>query len=167
MSEGFFLKEYNGLKGEFLSCIYEIIQNEKICEMEGATKHGKVDCFDHCLFVSYMSFRVCKQLGLDCRSAARAGLLHDFYLYDKTQENSFKHRTKHPKIALENATECFELSDKEKDIILKHMWPITLEPPRYKESFVVDFMDKYCTYLETTDSDRLEIIEDIKRLISY
>lgn len=167
MSDGFFLKEYNGIKGEFLSCIFEIIENDKIYEMAGAKKHGKVDCLDHCLFVSYMSFRVCKRLGLDHRSAARGGLLHDFYLYDKTQRTGHSHRMQHPKIALENATEYFELCDKEKDIILKHMWPITLRVPRYKESFIVDFMDKYCTYLETTDSNKLEVIEDIRRLISY
>lgn len=167
MGDGLFLKEYNGLKGEFLSCIFEIIENDKIYEMEGAEKHGKVDCLDHCLFVSYMSFRVCKRLGLDYRSAARGGLLHDFYLYDKFQKPPRKHRTQHSKIALKNATKYFELSDKEKDIILKHMWPINFRLPRYKESFVVDFMDKYCTYLELTDSEKLEIIEDIKRLISY
>lgn len=166
MSDRFY-SEYDGLKGEFLSCIYEIIENDKVYEMEGAKKHGKVDCLDHCLFVSYMSFRVCKSLGLDYRCAARGGFLHDFYLYDKAQRPTNKHRMQHPKIALQNATECFELCDKEKDIIIKHMWPITLRLPRYKESWVVDLMDKYCTYLEVTDSEKLEIIENIKRLISY
>lgn len=167
MSNRFFVNEYNGLKGEFLSCIFEIIENDKIYEMKGTKKHGDVDCLDHCLFVSYMSFLACKRFGLDYRCAARAGLLHDFYLYDKVKNPLPGYRAKHPKIALKNTCRCFKLCDKEKDIIAKHMWPITVRIPRYKESWVVDFVDKYCTYLETTDSEKLEIIEDIKRLISY
>lgn len=30
----------------------------------------------------------------------------------------------------------------EKDIIMKHMWPLTAIPPRYPESFLVSFIDK-------------------------
>ena len=30
----------------------------------------------------------------------------------------------------------------EKDIILKHMWPLTIIPPRYLESFIVSIIDK-------------------------
>ena len=77
------------------------------------------------------------------------------------------HRMRHPKIALEKACECFELSDKEKDIILRHMWPITPAPPRYRESYVVDLMDKYCTWLEMTDSEKLETIDEIRGLICF
>lgn len=162
-----FYSEYDGLKGEFLSCIFEIVKNEKLYEMKGTKKHGEVDCLDHCLFVSYLSFLACKRLGLDYRCGARGGLLHDFYLYDKGKNPPPRHRTQHPKIALKNALECFELCDKEKDIILKHMWPITFRIPRYKESFVVDFVDKYCACLEITGCHKLEIIEEIRSLISY
>jgi uncharacterized protein len=37
----------------------------------------------------------------------------------------------------------------EKDIIEKHMWPLTLRLPRYKESYVVLMVDKYCALTET------------------
>lgn len=30
------------------------------------------------------------------------------------------------------------------------MWPITIRPPRFKESYVVTLMDKYCASKEVT-----------------
>lgn len=58
---------------------------------------------------------------------------------------------KHPKIALENSKKLFDLNEKEKDIILKHMWPLTLSLPKYKESFIVTLADKYSTFIETKE----------------
>lgn len=160
--------ENDGRLGEYLCCVFELLKNEKLFEMSGLKKHGYVDCMDHCLFVSYYSFITCKRLGLDYKSAARGGLLHDFYLYSKgSKEMPKMHRLKHPKIALDKACECFELSDKEKDIILHHMWPITLSFPKYRESYVVDMVDKYCTWLEMTDSEKLGTIEEIRSLICF
>lgn len=51
-------------------------------------------------------------------------------------------------IALRNALDIFELNDMEKDIIKKHMWPMTAVPPKYKESFIVTCVDKYCATIE-------------------
>ncbi len=36
----------------------------------------------------------------------------------------------------------------EKDIIIKHMWPITIILPKYKESFIVGCADKFCATVE-------------------
>ena len=36
----------------------------------------------------------------------------------------------------------------EKDIIIKHMWPLTITPPRYYESYIVTFVDKYVSSIE-------------------
>ena len=38
--------------------------------------------------------------------------------------------------------------DKEKEIIKKHMWPLTFSPPKYLESFIVTIVDKYCAFKE-------------------
>ena len=41
------------------------------------------------------------------------------------------------------AEKLFNLNDKEKDIIVKHMWPVTLLSfPKYKESFLITIFDK-------------------------
>jgi uncharacterized protein len=88
-------------------------------------------------------------LKLDYQSAARGALLHDFFLYDWRNHDvpdlpaGKFHGIEHPKIALANAKKHFVLNDIEKDIVRKHMWPLTLVPPKYKESFIVSFADKY------------------------
>ena len=41
-----------------------------------------------------------------------------------------------------------ELNDLEKDVIVKHMWPLTIKFPKYKESYIVTFVDKYCATVE-------------------
>ncbi|MCD6396437.1 MAG: hypothetical protein J7L71_02770 [Spirochaetaceae bacterium] len=42
-----------------------------------------------------------------------------------------------------NAEKIFgHLTPGAKDIIMKHMWPLTVIPPRYSESFLVSFIDK-------------------------
>ena len=52
---------------------------------------------------------------------------------------------------LKNAEKEFSLNNKEKDIILKHMWPVTLPFPRYIESFIITLTDKYCASKEIFD----------------
>ena len=44
---------------------------------------------------------------------------------------------------MKNAEKITELSDLERDIILKHMWGATIAPPKYKESYIVTMVDKY------------------------
>lgn len=121
--------------------------------MKNYTQHGNVSCLEHCINVSYYSFLVCRFFGLDCCSAARGGLLHDLFLYDWHNNSAVKprkgmHAFVHPSIALQNA-EIFSLNDIEKDIIKKHMWPLTIVPPRCPEALVVSFIDKYCAVIET------------------
>jgi uncharacterized membrane protein len=126
-------------------------------------RHHSSSIYEHARSVSLLSYRICKRLGFDYRSAARGGLLHDFFLYDwrhhdvpDLAKEKF-HGFEHPKIALGNAEASFELNDIERDCILRHMWPLTLRPPRYKESFVVSLADKlaatheYMTRLRPTE----------------
>ena len=54
----------------------------------------------------------------------------------------------HPAEALENARTVCALSPTEEDIILKHMWLVSPALPRYRESFIVTFVDKGCALRE-------------------
>lgn len=135
----------------FLQSIEDIIDHPSIRQMSHFTQHvSSVTCLEHSLFVSYMSFRICQFLKWDSRAAARGGLLHDLFLYDSRVKESHEgvHGFSHPKTALKNAEKVCELSQKEKDIIVKHMWPLTISFPRYKESYAVTIADKICATIE-------------------
>ncbi len=115
-------------------------------------QHARLSCYEHSLHVTVMSIRLARFFGLrvDMSSLVRGALLHDYFLYDWHQPHpSHKgHAYLHAGRALKNATESFALNDIERDIIAKHMFPINLEPPRYKESLLVCGADKLCTLIE-------------------
>lgn len=140
---------------QFYSSIKDIISNSTVQEMKKFRQHYNTSTFEHCFKVSFINYKICKKLGLDYKAAARSGMLHDLFLYD--WRNSSKllnldglHAFVHPKIACENACKLFDLSNKEKDIILKHMWPVTFFSfPKYPESFIITLSDKYSALQES------------------
>ena len=78
-------------------------------------------------------------------------LLHDYYLYDarNCELTNYQHCVSHPKTAVKNASKCFALNEKTKNIIRSHMWPMPfVERPRSKEAVLVNMADKYCAYQE-------------------
>ena len=132
---------------EYLSLVEDILNNEKFLELVNYYHHNS-SIMEHVLSVSFLSYLICKKLNLDYTSGARGGLLHDFFLYDwreyKKNPDNKNHGLNHPRIALENSHQCFELNDIECDIILKHMWPKATSWPKYWESVIVSMIDKYC-----------------------
>lgn len=139
----------------FLPCVQDILNSPQVQSMKDIHHHPGTSCFDHSLFVSYAAFRLARRWGLDCRVAARAGLLHDLYLYDP-KARTFTHDRyeglqcfAHPRAALKNAWAlCGSLTPKEENIILTHMWPLSPKMPRYREAFVVNLADKLCALAE-------------------
>jgi uncharacterized protein len=133
---------------EFYDITKDIYTHDEFLKLK-LHQHHNSSIYDHVMDVSYFSYRACKFLKLDYHSAARGALFHDFFLYDWRTHDvpdlpaEKYHGIEHPKIALANAKKHFILNDIEKDIVKKHMWPLTLVPPKYKESFIVSFADKY------------------------
>ena len=140
----------NKLARQFYGCIKDLIENKKLLELENFTQHIKTSRLQHSINVAYYSFVICKFFGLDYKSAARAGLLHDFYLYDwrKNKQPEGRHAKAHPIVAVRNAKSITKLNRIEEDCILRHMWPLTFVPPKYLESIIVSFADKYCACFE-------------------
>ena len=140
---------------EYMVLILDLLQHEKVQKMKQFRQHYQINCFDHCLFVSYNTYLICKKLKLDYKSAVRGAMLHDLFLYDwhTTSPADINekgvHAWAHPRIALKNASKIFNLNDTEKDIIRNHMWPVTLKFPKTKEAFIVSCMDKYSATAET------------------
>ena len=65
---------------EFNDIIKDIISNDTVLQMKNYIQHFDTNCFQHCKNVAYYSYLMCKKLGLDYRSAARAGMFHDLFL---------------------------------------------------------------------------------------
>lgn len=141
-------------KIEFFHIIDDIISNENVQKMRFFRQHCNTSCYEHCLHVAYYSYYISKKLGLDYISTARAAMIHDLFLYDwrkkyRDIELPGLHAFVHPKIALKNGLKFFDLNPIEQDIIVKHMWPITLPFPRYRETYIVSLMDKYSALKES------------------
>ena len=136
---------------EFIEIIQPLIDNETVQEMKKYRQHYETTTYDHCLEVSYYCYKICKKFKLDYVSAAKAAMVHDLFLYDWRVKNDREglHAFTHPQTACENAEKLFKLNEKEKDIIKKHMWPVTVVPPKYKEGYILTLVDKYCALEET------------------
>lgn len=133
---------------EFNDILDDITKNSSVMALKEHEQHHHSSRYDHCHEVAYYTYVICKKLGLDYISATRGAMLHDFYFYDWRNKNVDGQKTfhafRHPRIALNNATDNFDLNDVEKDVIVKHMWPLTFVLPRYAESYIVTLVDKYC-----------------------
>lgn len=135
----------------FLECAGDIYNSPQLQQLSGFEQHFKINRLQHIRSVAYLSFLISRKLGLDYESTARAATMHDLFYYDWREDDlSHKlHGYRHPGTALKNAYYlCGTLNKKEEDIIKKHMWPLTVVPPKYLESFVVTSMDKYCATIE-------------------
>ena len=140
-----------------------ILEHPLVRSMEAYTQHGETSCLRHSINVSYLSYLYCRDHGWQARAAARAGLLHDLFLYDwhfhAKETGNYFHGLTHPRRALENAQRLFSLTDREKNIILRHMWPLTITPPKYREAYVIVMFDKYCSLMETFHKPVMELME--------
>lgn len=137
---------------EFIQMIDDLLNNDTVKQMKNFRQHYETSCFDHCLIASYYCYLYGKKFNLDYVSCARAAMLHDLFLYDwrkKQDDRKGLHAFTHPKTAYKNASKLFALNEKEKDIILKHMWPVTVALPKYKESYLLTLVDKYCALNES------------------
>ncbi|MCL1788763.1 MAG: HD family phosphohydrolase [Oscillospiraceae bacterium] len=132
--------------------IADILGAPEMIKTKDYVQHGDVSVFSHSVAVAEYSCRFARKMRIkvDFRSLIRGALLHDFFLYDWHDDWDKLHGFKHPRIALENADNQFSLNKKERNIIRKHMWPMTfINMPTCKEAWLVCFVDKYCSLLET------------------
>lgn len=124
--------------------------------------HHSLNRYDHSKRVSYYSYAITKKLRLSYEEAARGALLHDFFLIDNHDIN-IKERANtmlnHPKYALAYSEKFFDLTDKEKDIIVTHMFPVCpTRVPKYIESWIVDLVDDVVTIIEEVNVKRRSLV---------
>ncbi|MET3617938.1 uncharacterized protein ABID14_001573 [Peptoniphilus olsenii] len=138
-------------KLEFI--INDLNTNTRFLENKNFIQHGQTSIYEHVIGVCLKSIEIAQilKLDVDYDSLIRGALLHDYFLYDWHNHDArhYLHGFFHPRIALENAKKELKLTKIEEDIILKHMFPLTVFPPRYKEAWVVTLADKIVAVTET------------------
>lgn len=126
-------------------------------------KHHYGSVYYHSVLVSFLAYKFSLNKKCDSKVCAVAGLLHDFYPYPwqyskaleymdpvlychlKMHKPFFKkHGFVHARQALENYHKVFPefVNEKVDNAILRHMFPLNLALPKYKESWIVTYADK-------------------------
>lgn len=134
---------------EFVSIVSDIIDNDKFKKIKECRHHG-ITRYEHSLRVAYYSYLITKKLKLNYIETARGGLLHDFFVLNDLGEKEQKLSAfVHPYKALNNASNHFDLTNLEKDIIINHMFPtLPHKIPKYLESWIVSSVDKLVAIYE-------------------
>lgn len=121
-------------------------------------QHGTVSVYEHSIAVAGMCLFLADkfEIKVDERALVRGALLHDYFLYDwHVPDKSHRlHGFTHPLAALRNAEKEYVLGPIERDMILRHMFPLVPVPPRYRESVILCLADKICAARETVSLSR-------------
>ena len=154
----------NKLFDEWFNVVKDILKNDEFQKRKLFFHHKKMTVWEHSILVSFKSFCMAKKVNADQRICAIAGLLHDFYPwtwiynpdleeldngiyldYLKTKKKFFKkHGFTHAKAASLNYVKYFpELENiKVTNSIERHMFPLNIIPPKYKEGVIITAVDK-------------------------
>ncbi|MBE5960909.1 MAG: HD domain-containing protein [Lachnospiraceae bacterium] len=138
----------------FSEMLSSLNRTSRFPQTKGYIQHGRVSVYEHSIHVARVSCKLALFLHLrvDYASLIRGGLLHDYFLYDwhDSDKSHRLHGFRHPKTALRNAKEDFDLTKTEQNIIVSHMFPLTLRSfPCCLEAWIVCIADKICATKET------------------
>ena len=137
---------------EFLNYIKDIINSDEFIKRKEYEHHENESVYDHSLKVAYSSYLFAKKHNLNVRDISIGALLHDFY--KEPWKNNTKHKPLlkkhgfvHAKEARDNAYLYFPqlMNERVENIILRHMFPLNIHPPKYREAWIVTLMDKKCS----------------------
>lgn len=138
-------KQYQDLR-KFLPLVRDVIRSEEFRKMKTYRHHRNGNLFDHSVKVAFLCYRHHRKFHMksDVQSLVRGALLHDYYLYDLHGDGKphKKHWFRHPDTALRNALAQYPLTERQKDMIKHHMFPITVIPPKTPEGWLVCLYDK-------------------------
>ena len=144
---------------------YKFRTNPVLFRLYHIRQHRTSNTYRHVCMVTKtaIEFSIKKGYDIDYFAMIRGGLCHDLYFFDWRERplTVFTHGFTHPKIALANATKEFNFSDKEKDIIRNHMWPLTLfHYPKSKEAKIISLMDKCVALREAANAKKQIVVFD-------
>ena len=124
--------------------VKDIFRNVEFKKLLYIEHHG-ISRLEHSIKISYYSYKIARFLKFDYVSVARGALLHDFFLDgdERNIKRKFLDTFTHPKRALNTSVNNFDINKIEKNIIVSHMFPIYPSLPKYKESVIVNLVDKF------------------------
>ncbi|MCR4679380.1 MAG: HD domain-containing protein [Lachnospiraceae bacterium] len=150
----------------------DILRSDNFKSSAKNIQHSNVSVMKHSMKVAYASMWITKKLRLKCNKEdlVRGALLHDYFLYDwhDDEHRGLKnlHGFYHPGVALKNAMAEYTLTERQKNIISSHMWPLTFRHiPKCKEAWVVTAADKYVSTMESLRLNKLTKTERIRSRI--
>ncbi len=155
--------------GEFFDIVGDLYYSDEVQGLAKYPQHSSINRLDHIRSVTYMSYVYSKKLSLDYVAATRAAMLHDLFYYD-WHDGEWWHRPhglRHPGFALVNARLLCgaEVDERIGNSILRHMWPLTVIPPKYAEGYALTIADKICASLELYYTKTPERREKLSRMI--
>lgn len=138
------------MEEKYLLIVSEILNHPEFQKRKNYLHHENESVYDHSLKVSYLGYRIAKKINLKySNDVAIAGLLHDFYKEswqdNKNRKKFFQqHGFVHAKEARDNAYRYFShlMNNRVEDMILKHMFPLNIKPPKYIGSWIITVSDK-------------------------
>lgn len=151
----------------------DVIASDRLKQEDIYRQHGSVTCYEHSVAVTLMSVRLARGLHLDVdmESMIKGALLHDYFLYDwRSEDNDITrrhHGFNHAERALANASRDFSLSAVACDVIEKHMFPLNIRPPKYKESYIVSVADKVVATKEVCRFVKNKMKNGMNRPVTY
>lgn len=144
---------------EFVEIISPIVNADEYIKRKSMLHHEDQSVYEHSLRVAYRAYKISKFFNVNINNCVIAALLHDFYkkswIDDPVKKPFFKkHGFVHAREALDNSRVHFKgyLNDRIENAILRHMFPLNIVPPKYKEGWIL------------TLSDKMVSIGEIKRL---
>lgn len=145
-----------GVTEEVAAQAARLERDGRLGECRAFIQHGDVSVYDHVVSVAQQSCRMADALArlgvrVDRASLVRGALLHDYFLYDwhDPDPSHRLHGFRHPFFALANASHDFALTPREKNVIVRHMFPLVPVPPACREAWIVCCADKVCALRET------------------
>lgn len=155
---------------EYYSIVKDILENDEFNKLRYIEHHGSTR-YEHCMRVSYISYKAAKKLHLNYMEMARAGLLHDFFLSDelRTFKEKFLSVFTHPSVALKTSNDNFDLTIREQNIIASHMFPLGTTIPKYSESVLIAVVDKFVAVSELGRklTTKLKIVQNVMILMLF
>ena len=152
----------------FLKQFSYITSDEEFKKLKTEVHHGS-NRYDHSVRVALKVYKLAKRFNLNYVSATRAALLHDFFIRaDLGDVTDSEELVMHPSLAVENAKKRFNISKKEANIMITHMYPVTKEAPTTKEGWLLTYADKAVSVREymkyrvlRMNSPELSIVNDV------